>query len=265
MEVLEAADCSVTIDHEHGARLASLVVHGHELLVGADEGLPGPTGWGSFPMVPWAGRIRDARFRHAGAEVALPARLPPHALHGTVLDRPWTQTGPGRARCDLGPEWPWAGHVEQQVELTARSLSLVLEVHAHDEPMPVAVGWHPWFRRRIAGVEVVLDVPASAMWRRDDAGVATDELVEPTPGPWDDCFTGLIGPVTLTWPGVLLVAVDGDGEHVVVYDEQDVGVGVEPQTAPPDAHNTGVDLTIVRPDEPLVTTSTWVWQVPPPT
>ena len=41
----------------------------------------------------------------------------------------------------------------------------------------------------------------------------------PTTGPWDDCFTALIGPVELHWDGVLDLYVESDCEHVVVFDE----------------------------------------------
>ena len=41
------------------------------------------------------------------------------------------------------------------------------------------------------------------MYRRDAAGIATGELVPPSPGPWDDCFTDLRRPPVLRWPGFL--------------------------------------------------------------
>ena len=280
LDVLQAGDgaVAVTVDLAAGARLASLVVGGHELLVGADDGLPGPTGWGCFPMVPWAGRIREGRFpvgsggnRH---DVRLPTNLAPHAIHGTTFDRPWTRTGPGRASCDLGPTWPWPGRVDQTVALTERSLTLTLEVTAgapssagapvdasEQRAMPVSLGWHPWFRRSVGGVDVRLDLPAEAMWRRDAAGIPDGELVPPPPGPWDDCFTALIGPVQLDWPGVLTLWVESDCEHVVVYDEQPHAVCVEPQTAPPDAHNSGEDLVWLAPGDSLLATCSWTWRL----
>ncbi len=59
---------------------------GRELLV--TEAI-GPMATGSFPMAPYAGRIRDARFAFRGQSYDLPATMPPHAIHGTVYDRPW--------------------------------------------------------------------------------------------------------------------------------------------------------------------------------
>lgn len=262
METLEAGAAAVTIDHDNGGRLSSLVIAGHQVLVDAQDRDDDPTSWGCFPMAPFAGRIRRGRFRFEGRRVELPENLPPHAVHGTTHVRPWEPTGPGTLRCDLGPDWPWRGHAEQEIELTATSLALTLRVETTDDAMPVTIGWHPWFRRTIGAAHVGIVVPAERMWRRDEDGIPDGSLVTPTTGPWDDCFTALIGPVELHWPGVLDLYVESDCEHVVVFDEPSTALCVEPQSAPPDAHNSEHDLSIVTPDEPLVHRATWTWSTP---
>ena len=45
---------AVTVAPGQGARLASLVVAGHERLVTRGDD---PLGWGAYPMVPFAGRL----------------------------------------------------------------------------------------------------------------------------------------------------------------------------------------------------------------
>ena len=50
---------------EEGGRIAQLTVRGRDLLVPGRAG-DHPMLWGSFPMVPWAGRLRHGRFRFAG-------------------------------------------------------------------------------------------------------------------------------------------------------------------------------------------------------
>ena len=261
-ETLTAGDASVTIDHEAGGRLASLTIAGHEVLLGRDEGPGDDTGWGCFPMIPWAGRIRNGRFPSEDGPVQLPLGLPPHAIHGTTYGRTWEQTGPGRLQTDLGPDWPWDGRAHQEVELGDGRLALTISIEAatgNDTAMPISAGWHPWFHRRLGGADLRIDLPAERMWRRDADGIPDGTLVEPTPGPWDDCFTALVGPVELHWPGVLRLFVESDCEHVVVYDEQANAACVEPQSAPPDAHNSGEDLAFVEPGEQWSVTSTWFW------
>lgn len=254
---LSAPGVSVVIDLVAGGRVASLVVDGRELL--KTEGY-GPVAWGSFPMAPFAGRIRDGVLTFAGETYALPSTtLPPHAIHGTALDRRWEVVGEGEIATDLGPDWPFAGRAVQHFELAADHLTCRLELHA-DEPMPASIGWHPWFARRLEGVPdaLELDLDAGAMYERDAAGIATSRLIPPPPGPWDDCFTDLRRPPVLRWPGFLELTVESDCPDWVVYTIPEDALCVEPQTAPPDALNT--DPTVVLPGRPLIAEMTWRWR-----
>ena len=88
-----------------GGRVASLVVDGRELLRTSRDG---PRDWGSYPMAPYAGRVRDAEFTFGGEVRRLPATMPPHAIHGTVLDRRWHAIDDSTIAIDLGPDWPFA-------------------------------------------------------------------------------------------------------------------------------------------------------------
>ncbi len=60
LRVLENANARVSVDLDAGGRIASWVVGDLELLVGREAD---PMRWGLFPMAPWAGRVRDGRFR----------------------------------------------------------------------------------------------------------------------------------------------------------------------------------------------------------
>jgi aldose 1-epimerase len=126
--------------------------------------------------------------------------------------------------------------------------------------MPASIGWHPWFLRRIPGTpgELELDVEPGAMYARDEAGIATTELVPPAPEPWDDCFTDLRRPPVLRWPGFLEVTIESDCPDWVIYTSPPDALCVEPQTAPPDALNT--DPTVVQPGKPLTAVMTWRWR-----
>ena len=81
-----AGTARVLIDAEHGGRIASLSVAGMELLVNAGASA---LDWGCYPMAPFAGRIRNGRFSFKGTEHQLPRNAAPHAIHGTVFERPW--------------------------------------------------------------------------------------------------------------------------------------------------------------------------------
>jgi galactose mutarotase-like enzyme len=98
------------------------------------------------------------------------------------------------------------------------------------------------------------------MYAQDDDGIPTGELVPLGPHPWDDCFTELGDqPAVLHWPDALTVTLETACRCVVVFDQPQHAICVEPQSDPPDAFNLGP--TAVRPGEPLVATATWSWRV----
>jgi aldose 1-epimerase len=217
-------------------------------------------------LAPFAGRIRDGAFEFRGRRVELPRTLPPHAIHGTVLDRPWTVVDDRTVSIDLGPAWPFAGRVTQVFDLDADELRASLTLEA-DEPMPGAVGWHPWFPRRLTGsaarpapasLPAVLGFDAARMFVRDAAGIPTGQLADPTPRPWDDCFTGLRSAPTLTWPGVLSLEISSSCDYWVVYDEPPDTICIEPQSSPPDFVH--IDPVTVLPGQPLTATMRWRWR-----
>lgn len=262
--VLEAAHARLEVSPADGGRISSFVVRGSELLRSGGAG-DGGILWGSFPMVPFAGRIRRGHFRFADRDVQLHLNHPPDAIHGTVHERHWQVDDPTTVSIDLGPAWPFSGRVVQRFALEDDRLDVSLTLLA-EEPMPAALGWHPWFRRRLAGTldrpaassaPVDLHLDAASMYLRDIDGLPTGELVKPPPGPWDDCFTGLRSPPRLTWPGVLELELTSSCDHWVVYDEPPDAVCVEPQTGPPDFVNLAPSTTL--PGEPLVATMTWRW------
>jgi len=257
--VLEAGDVRAVVLPGDGGRLGSVVVGGHELLV--TDSRSGPMGWGSYPMAPWAGRIRRGRFTFDGAEHSLPITLPPHAIHGVVYDSPWEVLGPDSIAIDLDERWPFRGRVTQRFALDAGGLEVTMTLEA-DEPMPVALGWHPWFRRIIAeGAQPVrLAFEADAMLARDAEGIPSGERVPQPPGPWDDAFTGLRADPVLEWPGALRLVLSSSCPWWVVYSEPEHAICVEPQSGPPDAAN--LDPEIVLPGASMTHVMRWRWTRP---
>ena len=261
---LRAGDASATVAPSSGGRLASLVVNGHELLVTSSEG---PYGWGAFPMVPYAGRIRHGTLRFRGQTYRLPITMPPHAIHGTLTGAAWELVDmPSEQQlvlaASLAPPWPFRGRVIQRFTIEPSALHLALELDA-DEPMPAWIGWHPWFRRRVVDASGVLELSVDpvSMLVRDGDGIPSGKRIPPTPRPWDDAFTDLRGVPRLRWPGLLCLDVESDCRYWVIYDEQPHGLCVEPQTAPPDAGNwMPEDEVLAAPGRPLRATMTLRWK-----
>ena len=269
---------TVDIDVAAGARIRQVTISDDAdtvgLLAESGEHDPSSTGWGSFPMAPWAGRLRNGRFRFFGRDVGLdlnhadgtgsgggpirpprPAPIGPisgddlrhHAIHGTTFARRWDvdRAEPNRveATCRLTGAlgWDFPGVARQLITVSPKRIDLELSVEADDDAVfPAAIGWHPWFAKPDR-----LVVHPVAMFEQDTFGLPTGRLVAPTPPPWDDCFVNR-EPVELHYHRRLAPVVtvsSPDCEYWVVYDKPAHATCVEPQSGPPDALNLRPELT----------------------
>jgi aldose 1-epimerase len=247
-----AADgVTASVDSDRGGRLASLVVGGRELLVGPYDDADASIRWGCYLMAPWPGRLADGRFDWAGRTIRTARTHGRHAIHGLVWGRTWTveSSGPDRASlsCELPiHEWPMGGTVRQEFVLTPGGLRMAAEIEAGAQPMPAALGWHPWFRRR-GEVAVQVDSDFTLEHRRmlptgrlvAVAGTSRDLRTGPRLGRrrLDDVFVGVRGAPVITWPDLTLrLDTEPEQSTVVVYTPAHA-VCVEPQTAWPNAFN----------------------------
>lgn len=242
-----AFGCSV--DVLNGARLSSLRVDGRERLVGRAPGATAMS-WGAYPMVPYAGRVRDGRFTHTAVEYRLPINLGQHAIHGTVFDRSWTITERSPTRLltttTLGRRWPFHGSVTHEITVDAerRRVICTLTVTTTSPSMPAQVGWHPWFVR-----PATLEIDFAEMFVRDNEYIPSGLRTPPTPGPWDDCFIHPRRTPTVVFPDGVRLEVASDCDHWVVYDMPSHALCVEPQSGPPDGFTLAPH--VVTPDVPL--------------
>ncbi len=264
---LHVHDATARISPVDGGRIASLNVGGRDLLVTGDSATD-PLLWGCYPMVPFAGRVRNGRFTFGGQQRQLHRNLGPHAIHGTGFTSAWEILDAGFDHIELqcALDWGFGGSAHQHILLTDEALVCVLSVLAGGEAMPVTLGWHPWF---VTPDEDRFEF--AAMYRRDADGLPTGELIDPTPRPWDDCFVGNRPPVELVyapsrlggttrWLPGLSVRVSSDCDHWVVYDEPVHATCVEPQSAPPDAFNLAL-ANVLAPGEFIQRTMTVSWQM----
>lgn len=251
---LEAGEAAVTVSPLDGGRVASIRVGGTELLVRGTSS-DDPMSWGSYPMVPYAGRVGGGSFELDGRRVALPVNLPPNAIHGSGFVTPWEVLDHGLDHCELqcALTWSLGGTAHQHVQLTPEALVCVLTVVAAHDAMPVVVGWHPWFRKPSGD-----RLEFAAMYERGPDGLPTGRIVHPAERPWDDCFVNPSAPLQLVYDGGPTVTVSSDADHWVVYDEPAHATCVEPQSGPPDAVHLGL-AHLLSPGEMLQRTMTIAW------
>ncbi len=154
---LRSGDVMVTVHPDAGARIGQIVVAGQPLLIDVPtDDRPHPMQWGSYPMAPWAGRIRGGRFSFDGKEHQLdinhhdgpgPGRA--HAIHGLAFDRPWhVHEVPGTScTCSLGFDWEFGGIATQEIAVHDDRVVVTLGVESTGADFPAEIGWHPWFRK----------------------------------------------------------------------------------------------------------------------
>jgi aldose 1-epimerase len=251
---LEVGDVVAEVSAVDGGRVARLAVDGFDLLITGDSS-DSPLSWGCYPMVPWAGRLRHARFTHQGRAVEVPVDMEPHAIHGTGYTTRWDVVDQGidHAELSCGLTWSLGGRAHQHVLLTPRALVCVLTVVAHHDSMPVTIGWHPWF------VKPTTDrLEFDRCYPTDDEQIPTGRLAEPPARPWDLCMVGAHHPLELRYSNGLRVVVQSDCDHWVVYDEPSHATCVEPQSGPPNAQNMGA-AEVLAPGEMLQRTMTIAW------
>jgi len=255
MITLSSGNVEVDVDVEYGSRLSSVRFGETELLVQRTNG--DSFSWGCYPMAPWAGRMRNGIFEHQGSCVQLPINSPPHAIHGLVHDTAWqvVLTAPTSAtlRVELDQRWPFAGWVEHRISVDSTSVNLQLTVHAtehNDEiiSMPAQVGWHPWFVR-----PVQLEAEFKTMYVRDSNGIAGAQRAlqqhDVMHRPLDDCFSDAVTAPLLKYDNGLVVRLESDCSHWVVYNEPLHAICVEPQSGPPNGLNS--EPLVVSPNHPL--------------
>ena len=247
----------VTIAPEAGGRIAQIEYQGQEWLVGYSRKHAAMIGWGSYPMLPWAGRIRHGRFEFAGQHRQLPVNLGEHAIHGVGFAMPWQVDTQSPTHVELSlllpddERWPFRGRARQRITVAEGSLRMELQVKAGEKPMPAVIGWHPWLRKPDR-----TEFKPSRVYPRDAEGIATCPLIEPPPPPWDDCFLNS-EPVILERSSQRL-RLTSDCDHWVVYDEPAYATCFEPQSGPPDAFNL-YPTRYLKPGASIAAWFLWEW------
>lgn len=244
---------------------------------------------GSFLMLPWTNRVKDARFRFQGQEYALKANHSDGtAIHGIARERAWSivDRSPITARLTLRHEpdgtCPFAFGGVARYEIAPDRVEMDLSVtNLGTEPMPAGCGHHPYFHRHLSSDADDLRVKMGVSGRYESTGcipsgrVIDDDACallrsgKPIGNPGlDDVFAGFDGRVVMDWPqsGVRLTMSCGpELGHMVVYTPRNADgspnefICIEPVSMVNDGFNLleqGLEHTgarVLRPGETLRT------------
>ncbi|HXK34881.1 MAG TPA: hypothetical protein VNM91_12805 [Dehalococcoidia bacterium] len=234
---------------------------------------------GSYLMAPWPGRVAGASFEWRGRRYELPANHGPHSIHGRGVWLPWRVDDASDDACRLSlaldDGWPFrGGAVTQDIRIDGPTLEQRVVVSTRADAFPAAAGWHPWFRRTLAGADdVAVRLPASRVYDAVDL-IPTGALVPvtadldlrrgaPVAGrALDACYVLDDGGILLDWGALRLrITSSANVRYAVVYTTPHA-VCVEPQTAANDAFNLtsrgiACGVAVVTPDSPLTAWTRW--------
>lgn len=264
-----AARCLVL--PELGGSLGGWWIAGQAMLRPADEAAIASgdaTRLSGFPLVPYSNRIADARFDWHGQSIELAANRSdePHALHGMGWQRAWQvseQTADAAVlRLDHPGDafWPWPLRAEQRITLSADRLTLDLSaVNLAHQPVPLAIGHHPYFPRD----EACVTLAAETVWLADARNLPVSSCTPSGPldhssGPQmagsaiDNCYSGVSWPARISWPD-RAVGIDCSANLpcAVVYANAEAGaLCIEPVAHVSNAlGRTDVEMPIIAPGE----------------
>lgn len=221
-------------------------------------------GLGEFPMAPFVNRVAGNGFTWQGQRITLaPAKAGAgEALHGIAWQQPWQviETQPDTAL--LGVEilptqaWPFACRLTRRFTLSPRALRMDMMLTAGpDQPMPAALGFHPYF----PAADAIIQAETGAAWAADAQGIpASHEKIAACAAlragtkasdlPLDHCFTGWDGCARLYWPRheLTLRAWPNPGFLQIYTPKGADYFCMEPQTAMPDAFNRPFSISGAR-------------------
>jgi galactose mutarotase-like enzyme len=230
-------------------------------------------------MAPFVGRVSEGTVCWGGRTARLPLNDGRQAIHGAVFDLPWDVTAQTpesvTLACTFDPaRWPFRGSMTQRVAIARGRMTLEAEILA-GEPMPAAIGWHPWLRTD--GADLRVGVQSDSILRLAPELIPTGEL-EPVnertdlracPSlaghQLDDVFVSVASPVVVDWPDLELVLAFERPVAAVVVCSHPQAVCVEPATAWPDSirlaatGRTDTGLVSLEAGERLRASTSWSW------
>ena len=250
------------------AAVRKLIVDGRPLLRSFAQGTHPPQA-ANIILAPWPNRVADAAFTFRGRRHELAATEPArgHAIHGFTVRRIFdiVEHSPDAAvlRTVLGPEpgWPWPIELTVRYALTDSGLEAAMTaVNLADEPAPCALGVHTYLDAQGAPLDECTLHHTIAERQPVNERLIPAGAREPWPhGPIPMQSTVLddAGYDPLHRPHLArLVDASGTGVELEatsslpwtqLFTSPQRHLAVEPMTAPPNALNTGEDLTVLAP------------------
>ena len=212
---------------------------------------------GSFPLVPFSNRIKNAKFNFNELEYNLNQNAFPHAIHGHGYLSEWSIVERSNASAkiiyrhqpdELG--WPWSYEITQSIHLNNFSCIIELKLtNSSNSIMPFGFGIHPFFN---FNDEIRLKFFASREWdgQPEDFPTKTKAIennfnIRNGRALWKNektvCYENFAGKVKIIWPykkKKITMKVDKIFNHLIVHvPKGEEYFCIEPVSHPTDGFN----------------------------
>jgi len=212
---------------------------------------------GSFPLVPFSNRIKNAKFNFKGSEYNLNQNAFPHAIHGHGYLSEWSILEQSKSSAiiiyrhqahKLG--WPWSYEITQSIYLKNYSCIIELKLMNNSKSiMPFGFGIHPFFN---FNDKIKLKFNASKEWigQPEDFPIKTKPIennfsLKDGNELWKNektvCYENFDGKVQIIWPykkKKITMKVDKIFNHLIVHvPKVEEYFCIEPVSHPTDSFN----------------------------
>lgn len=244
---------------EHGAYVKSLAIDGNEVLKPSEDGEQ--THGGMALLLPFANRVRNAKYLWGGKEYSLPKNNGIHSIHGLTRGLQWNldKISEDKVQCTLD--------LKTSVYPSEVFLSVVYEVgkdffttsitaeNRGNSSAPFMAGMHPYFRFNgywsLESMQNLLRLNYESGYFPDGSltPVKPMALNSRSGIPFDNTY--LTNSIPILSAGDRKVIIETvNMPYLVLYNGEyakGVSVAAEPMTGAPDSFNNGIGLVAIPP------------------
>ncbi len=258
--ILTNGDSSAEI-LEKGAYVKSLSMGGQDILKLSEDGEQ--THGGMAMLLPFANRVRHARYVWEGTEYSLPKNNGEHSIHGLTRNLQWKlekeRENIGKCSVKLStPEYPAELLISITFLLEKASFTTSIEAENNGrKPAPFMAGMHPYFRFEerwsIESMQNLLRLNYESEYFPDGSmtPVNPTSLNSKCGIAFDNTYLTNSTPILNTGKGKIEVQT-ANMPYLVIYNGKYSGgtsVAAEPMSAAPDAFNNGIGLVSIPPGD----------------
>lgn len=246
---------------EKGAYVKSLVLDGHNILKESEDGVQ--THGGMAMLLPFANRVRNAKYLWEGNEYSLPQNNGRHSIHGLTRDLTWNleKTSENKVSCSLvlsSPSYPTHVALKVTYEVSGTAFTVLIEAENNGKnPAPFMAGMHPYFNFNGSWS---LESMQNLIRLNYESGYFPDGSMTPVKPKTLNSASGiafdntyLTNSIPTLFAGDRKIRIENTNmPYLVLYNGEfarGTSVAAEPMSAAPDSYNNGIGLVAIPPGE----------------